>query len=72
MAKKEKNGGFVTGHDKGIGLGEHSNMPKEVMMKDYPKVRLASDPGLDDTIDRLDDENDQGQGKRRRYISNQH
>lgn len=35
------------------GKGEFANMPKEVMMKSYPK-EYSSDPHLDDTIVRLD------------------
>lgn len=36
------------------GKGEHANMPKEVIMKDYPKGGYSTDDHLDDTITRLE------------------
>jgi len=53
------------------GKGEFANMPKEVKMDLYPKSRLDADYE-DDTINRIDRENDQMQGKRRKYVSGQH
>lgn len=73
----KKNGkGFATHGDsenegRYIGKGEFANMPQDVTMELYPKSRLASD-NIPDDIKRVDRENDQMEGKRSKYVSNQH
>lgn len=54
------------------GHGEHANMPKEVEMEAYPRARQGRDRDIDDTIRRLDGEEDQMDKKRSRYVSDQH
>lgn len=57
MARKEKNerNGFVEGHDERIGKDDHAGMPKEVIMKDYPRSRMLRGGELDDSISDIDD-----------------
>lgn len=64
-------GGFVEGHDENIGKGEHANMPKEVMMKAYPKCAEARDKELDDTMSDIDAVQEHAASRRNRYVSNQ-
>ncbi len=42
--------------EKMMGKGKFANMPSEVVMKEYPKPNYSTDPRLDDTIVRLDDD----------------
>lgn len=70
MAKKGK-GGFVEGHDEGVGKGNFANMPQEAMMKSYPKNKGKRNENIDDTISDIDDVISNSESKRSRYISNQ-
>lgn len=54
------------------GHGQHANMPKEVEMSEYPRQRAPRSPMIDDTMRRIDREDDQMDSKRSRYISDQH
>lgn len=63
--------GFVEGHDENIGKGEHANMPKDVMMRDYPPAPADRGNYLDDSMTDIDDVQEEAVRKRRRYISNQ-
>lgn len=69
--KKPETHGSSEREGKYWGKGEFANMPKDVKMDMYPKSKLDDDYE-DDTINRIDGENNQMQGKRKRYVSNQH
>lgn len=69
MAKNSR--GFVEGHDEKIGKGEHANMPKDVVMKDYSRSAGMREGELDDTMTGIDRCLDNSESKRRRYMSNQ-
>lgn len=56
---------------KAWGRGEHSNMPKEVKMVDYPKVAMRSDD-LNDTITGIDAVSSKSVSTSKRHLSNQH
>lgn len=62
--------GFMEGHEEGIGKGEFANMPKEVRMEEYPKVRQGRDD-MDDTMTGIDEVSREGAERRDRYFSNQ-
>ena len=64
-------GGFVEGHDEGVGKGDFANMPKDLVMREYPKARLGRDKEIDDSMSDVDDVEDQGAERRNRYVSNQ-
>lgn len=68
MAKDK--GRFRDGHDEMIGKGDFANMPQDVMMSEYPKVRHGSGD-MDDTITGIDEVQDEGAARRNRFISNQ-
>lgn len=68
MAKDKAS--FRDGHDEQIGMGEFANMPKDVMMSEYPKVRHASGD-MDDSINGIDEVQDEGAARRKRFMSNQ-
>jgi len=63
--------GFVEGHDESIGKGDHAGMPKEVMMKDYPKSRMGRSGEVDDSMSDIDDVQGMNAEKRNRNVSNQ-
>ena len=67
----EKRGGFMEGHEPSIGKGEFANMPKDVKMSQYPKVRLTENENIDDSMRDIDDVDSRAEGKRRKYLSNQ-
>lgn len=69
MAKKEK--GFVSGHDEMIGRGSFANMPSETVMKEFPKAMSGLAGMLDDSITGVDSSMREGEGKARKYVSNQ-
>jgi hypothetical protein len=53
------------------GRGQHSNMPKETVMKDYPKPSMRSDM-LDDTMTGIDRTVSASVSKSKSHLSNQH
>ena len=63
--------GFITGHDTGIGKGQRSNLPQEVIKGDYPKCKHYNGPEYDDTMTDVDDVRDSTVGKVRKNISYQ-
>ena len=65
-------GGESEAEGKVMGAGEHANMPKEVMMKNYPKANEFGPTVLDDTQGNIDKENRRSDEKARRYMSYQH
>lgn len=62
---------FVMGHDKNIGKGEHSNMPKDVYMRAYPKGAGMKGAEIDDSIKGIDESQAQAERKRKSNLSNQ-
>lgn len=54
------------------GHGKFANMPDEVEMDEYPRQRAPRSPMIDDTIRRIDREEDQMDSRRSKYVSNQH
>lgn len=65
--KKEKGSYYGKGH------GDFAGMPKEVEMKAYPKAPGPKREGsLDDTMTGVDSWNRQMEGKRSRFVSDQH
>lgn len=62
----------IEGHEPGIGKGQFANMPQDVYMNEYPKTRLTENEGIDDTMSEIDGVVSKSEGKRRKYISNQH
>lgn len=62
----------MEGHDEGIGKGEHANMPKDVYTGEYPKTRLTMNEGIDDSMNEIDMVVSKSEGKRRKYLSQQH
>lgn len=54
------------------GRGEHSNMPKEVQMKSYPRASEAGPGDLDDTMTGIDRNMSMSSSKTRKNLSNQH
>ena len=63
----------IEGHEPSIGRNDFAGMPKDVYMEKYPKsTRLTENEGLDDTMSEIDDVDGRAEGKRRKYISNQH
>lgn len=65
-------GSEMHGHKESWGRGEHSNMPKDLIMKDYPKAHDPREKDLGDTMSSIDREIDQMEGQRGKRISNQH
>ncbi len=57
---------------KAWGKGEYANMPKAEKMQLYPKNPKARDKVLDDTITGIDSWSRQMEGKRDRFVSDQH
>lgn len=78
MHKKRKHhsdpivGGESEREGRVMGRGEHANMPKEVMMKSYPKANEFGPDVEDDTMGRIDQENKRAHSKARSHLSNQH
>lgn len=68
---RERKGGFIEGHDESIGRSDFAGMPKEVVMREYPKTRGMKDEMIDDTMSDIDGIENESEGKRRRYLSNQ-
>lgn len=54
------------------GHGKFANMPDSVEMYPYPKQKMGRSRGIDDTMRRIDGEDDQMEGKRSKYVSDQH
>ena len=64
---------FAEGHDPMVGRNDFAGLPAEKVMKNYPKsTRLTRNERLDDTMSEIDDVDGRAQGKRSKYISNQH
>ena len=65
--------GFDEGHKPMVGRGDFAGLPSEKVMRSYPKgAQLTRDERLDDTMSEIDDVGTRAEGKRRKYISNQH
>jgi len=63
----------IEGHEPSIGRRDYAGMPKDVYMEEYPKsTRLTENENIDDTMSEIDDVDMRAEGKRRRYLSNQH
>lgn len=67
--KKDK--AFVSGHAPKEGHGDFANMPQHVIMKPYPKNKVARDREIDDTITGIDHVVQVAEGKRSKYMSHQ-
>lgn len=65
MGKSSENEGSAWGR------GQHANMPKETVMKDYPKTSMRSD-SLDDTMTGIDRSVSSSVSKSKSHVSNQH
>ena len=63
--------GFVDGHDEGVGRGDFANMPREVVMKEYPRASALRGGMLDDTITGIDAVQHGSEGMTMRHLSNQ-
>ena len=68
MAKSK---GFTTGHDESVGKGSFSNLPQEVIHKEYPPCRNYKSGMLDDTMTDIDDIADRTEGTSRKHVSYQ-
>jgi len=65
--------GFDEGHDPMVGRHDFAGLPAEKVMRSYPKgTDLTRNERLDDTMSEIDDVDMRAEGKRRKYISNQH
>lgn len=65
--------GFDEGHDPMVGRHDFAGLPAEKVMRSYPKsTRLTKNERLDDTMSEIDDVDGRAEGKRVRYLSNQH
>lgn len=64
-------GGFMEGHDEGIGKGQFANLPQDVKMQSYPKEREPMNEGIDDTMSDIDSIHKKSEGKRSKYKSYQ-
>ena len=63
----------IEGKEPSIGRSDHAGMPKDVYMAEYPKsTRLTMNENLDDSMSEIDEVDGRAEGKRRRYLSNQH
>jgi len=62
----------IEGHEEGIGKGQFANMPQDVYMGQYPKVKLPMNEGIDDTMSEIDGCVAKSEGKRSKYKSQQH
>jgi hypothetical protein len=71
MKEKRSHGSFVDGHDEAIGRNDTAGMPREVVMKEYPRSRMLRGGKLDDSITGIDDVISHSEGKADKYISNQ-
>jgi len=69
--KKSTGLGVSEQEKKAWGQGEYANMPQDVVKELYPKVSMASDR-LDDTITGIDSCMRNSEGKRSKYVSDQH
>lgn len=67
----EKKGGFVEGHEPGVGKGDFANLPREVVMKEYPRNRMHPGARLDDTISDIDAIQSDSVSELQRRLSNQ-
>ena len=57
---------------KAWGHGQHANMPKEVKMDMYPKAKEYGGDQENDTMTRIDGENERAHTKAHSHKSNQH
>lgn len=65
--------GFDEGHMPMVGRNDFAGLPPEKVMRSYPKgAQLTRDERLDDTMSEIDDVDMRAEGKRRKFISNQH
>lgn len=65
--------GFDEGHDPMVGRHDFAGLPTEKVMRSYPSsTRLTKNERIDDTMSEIDDVDGRAQGKRSKYISNQH
>lgn len=71
MKSATKHGRDSGNEGKAWGTGQHANMPKETVMKDYPKPSMRSD-NLDDTITGVDRCVSSSVSKSKSNLSNQH
>jgi hypothetical protein len=65
--------GWDEGHDPMVGRHDFAGLPTEKVMRSYPKgTQLTKNERLDDTMSEIDDVCERSEGKRRKYLSNQH
>lgn len=65
--------GFDEGHDPMVGRRDFAGLPTEKVMRSYPKgAGLTTNERIDDTMSEIDDVGVRSEGKRRKYLSNQH
>ena len=65
--------GFDEGHDPMVGRHDFAGLPAEKVMRSYPKgAQLTRNERIDDTMSEIDDVDERAEGKRIKYISNQH
>lgn len=63
--------GFVTGNDPSIGRNDVAGLPKECVQEMYPKSPQWPGDYINDSISGIDQVQKEGEGMRKRYISNQ-
>ena len=75
MAKKSErnkgNRGFVEGHDRSIGRNDYAGLPREVVMKEFPKNKMHPGAYLDDSISDIDAIQDDSVRQMQSRLSNQ-
>lgn len=54
------------------GRGQRSNMPQEVIQKDYPMASHYKGKAIDDTITGVDASISSSESKAQKHLSNQH
>lgn len=73
MEKRSAGGsrGFVTGNDPSIGRNDVAGLPKECVQEMYPKSPQWPGDTINDSMTGVDQVQREGEGMRKRYISNQ-
>jgi hypothetical protein len=72
-SKNQGPAGWDQGHDPMVGRNDFAGLPGEKVMKSYPKgAGLTKNERIDDTMSEIDDVCERSEGKRKKYLSNQH
>lgn len=76
MRNKSRNGygeygSFVEGNDPMIGRDSYAGLPSEVVMKEYPRNRMAPGSRLDDSMREIDAIQEDNERDLERHLSHQ-